>query len=70
MTDDVSACPNGHTWTQPHDGEPRHGTPCDCGKKLWGVPLVVVREHKWEFYANGSFCTRCGAGIGTGTPCR
>jgi len=28
------------------------------------------REHEWEFYFNGSFCKRCGAAIGSGTPCR
>jgi hypothetical protein len=28
------------------------------------------REHQWEFYVNGSFCTRCGAAIGSGMPCR
>ena len=26
--------------------------------------------HEWEFYMNGSFCKRCGAAIGSGSPCR
>jgi hypothetical protein len=28
-----------------------------------------AREHEWEFYANGSFCKRCGVAIGSGRPC-
>jgi hypothetical protein len=32
--------------------------------------LVAAPQHQWEFYANGSFCRRCGAQIGSGTPCR
>lgn len=28
------------------------------------------KEHKWEFYANGTFCTRCGAQIGSGYDCK
>lgn len=65
-------CASGHTWTHQFgdDWTPETGTPCDCGKKKWGIPLVVAREHEWEFYANGSFCRRCGAAIGSGTPCR
>jgi len=65
-------CSNGHTWTHQwgDDWTPDVGTPCDCGKKKWGIPLTVTREHQWEFYANGSFCKRCGAQIGSGTPCR
>lgn len=33
---------------------------------------VVPREpqHEWEFYANGSFCRKCGTQIGSGAPCR
>jgi len=27
-------------------------------------------QHEWEFYANGSFCKRCGAAIGSGVKCR
>ena len=27
-------------------------------------------QHVWQFYANGSFCTRCGAAIGSGQECR
>jgi len=27
-------------------------------------------EHKWEFYMNGSFCTRCNAQMGDGSSCR
>lgn len=68
MTD--KPCADGHTWTSYHDVTPDHGTPCDCGLKKWGVPLVKVREHEWEFYANGSFCKRCGAAIGSGQACR
>jgi len=34
--------------------------------------LVAASEpqHEWVFYMNGSFCTRCGAQMGSGTPCR
>jgi hypothetical protein len=28
------------------------------------------KQHKWEFYMNGSFCKDCGAQIGSGKPCR
>ena len=27
-------------------------------------------EHQWQSYMNGTFCTRCGAAIGSGMPCR
>ena len=27
-------------------------------------------EHDWQFYANGTFCRRCGTQIGSGYPCR
>lgn len=27
-------------------------------------------KHEWEFYANGSFCKRCGAGMGSGVECK
>lgn len=66
------SCENGHTWTHQYgdDWTPETGTLCDCGQKKWGVPVVQAREHEWEFYANGSFCKRCGAAIGSGQPCR
>lgn len=28
------------------------------------------RLHEWRFYANGSFCERCGASIGSGYSCK
>lgn len=60
-----------HTWTHlGDDWSPEIGTPCDCGERQWGIQLKVAREHEWEFYANGSFCRRCGAAIGSGTLCR
>lgn len=70
MTD--TPCKDGHTWTHQFgdDWTPEQGMPCDCGKKKWGIPETVVREHQWEFYFNGSFCKRCGAAIGSGQPCR
>lgn len=30
----------------------------------------VEQQHEWEWYMNGSFCKKCGAAIGSGTPCR
>lgn len=65
-------CANGHVWSHQFgdDWTPEVGTPCDCTKKQWGIPLTVVREHEWQFYANGSFCRRCGTSIGSGQPCR
>ena len=65
-------CATGHVWTHQHgdDWTPEYGMPCDCGKKQWGVPLKTAREHDWQFYVNGSFCTRCGAAIGSGRACR
>jgi hypothetical protein len=66
------ACQGGHEWSNQfgNDWTPDYGTPCDCGLKRWGIPLSKAREHEWEFYANGSFCKRCGASIGSGYPCR
>lgn len=29
-----------------------------------------ARTHDWYFYANGTFCTRCGAALGDSRPCR
>lgn len=28
------------------------------------------KEHNWMFYANGTFCTRCGTQIGSGYDCK
>ncbi len=32
--------------------------------------LKLAAEHVWQFYANGSFCRKCGAAIGSGGECR
>ena len=32
--------------------------------------IKELSEHKWQFYANGTFCVNCGAAIGSGTPCK
>lgn len=32
--------------------------------------LKLASQHDWQFYANGSFCTKCGAAIGSGQECR
>jgi len=32
--------------------------------------LKLAGQHQWQFYANGSFCTKCGASIGSGGECR
>lgn len=32
--------------------------------------LTLADQHEWQFYANGSFCRKCGAPIGSGQPCR
>lgn len=65
-------CETGHEWSNQFgdDWTPERGTPCDCGQKKWGIPMLIAREHQWEFYANGSFCKRCGTSIGSGYPCR
>lgn len=31
--------------------------------------LELAKQHDWQFYANGSFCRKCGAGIGDGREC-
>ena len=31
---------------------------------------VERNPHEWQFYANGTFCTRCGAAIGSRAECR
>jgi hypothetical protein len=64
-------CVDGHVWTHQYgdDWQPEVGTPCDCGAKRWGIPLRRVREHEWQFHANGTFCRRCGAQIGSGSAC-
>jgi len=71
MPDDAP-CATGHTWTHEYgeDYKPDVGTPCDCGQKRWGIPLVVAREHEWQWYMNGTFCSRCGAQLGDGRTCR
>ena len=30
----------------------------------------AVKQHRWEFYMNGSFCKDCGAQIGSGVSCK
>lgn len=32
--------------------------------------LKLAAQHDWQFYANGSFCKKCGASIGSGGECR
>lgn len=32
--------------------------------------VKLAEQHEWEFYANGSFCRKCGAAIGSGATCR
>lgn len=32
--------------------------------------LTLAAQHDWQFYANGSFCRKCGAAIGDGRECR
>jgi hypothetical protein len=36
----------------------------------WVTNLIAKPEHQWEFYANGTFCKRCGAQIGSGVDCK
>jgi len=31
--------------------------------------LVIDAQHEWQFYANGSFCRKCGASIGSTREC-
>jgi len=42
----------------------------EAGKIQVPEEKPAEREHEWEFYANGSFCKRCGATIGSGVKCR
>lgn len=69
------------TWplggTLPHrDNCPqRYGQGCECGRDslatlLYTIKTTTTPEHQWQFYANGTFCTRCGTSIGSGYPCR
>ena len=32
--------------------------------------IKLSEQHEWQFYANGSFCRKCGASIGSQSPCR
>lgn len=32
--------------------------------------VKLANEHEWQFYANGSFCRKCGSAIGSGAKCR
>ena len=39
------------------------------------VPKIVrdtpaEKKHDWRFYANGTFCLRCGVAIGDPRPCQ
>jgi hypothetical protein len=36
--------------------------------EILGVP--EPKQHRWEFYMNGSFCKDCGVAIGSGGPCK
>lgn len=33
-------------------------------------PPKAPKKHDWVFYMNGSFCSRCGVRIGSGTECQ
>lgn len=39
---------------------------CDSTKQQ---PNIVKKEHKWEWYMNGTFCTKCNRQIGTNQEC-
>lgn len=30
----------------------------------------LIPKHDWQFYMNGTFCSRCGEPIGSQQPCR
>jgi hypothetical protein len=32
--------------------------------------LTLAGQHDWQFYANGSFCRKCGKAIGDAGECR
>lgn len=40
-----------------------------CAAQLGSI-VPNEPQHEWEFYANGSFCRKCGTAIGSGYPCR
>jgi hypothetical protein len=40
-----------------------------CAVQLHSA-VPAERQHEWQFYANGSFCRRCGASIGDQRACR
>ncbi len=54
----------GHVWTLPAIPSPAPGTPCDCGQKRYGEP--IIRDHEWTVPgATTTYCRRCGAQQGT-----
>jgi len=42
----------------------------DAETEAEAIPMQYLKEHDWQFYANGSFCRRCGTHIGSGQSCR
>ena len=44
----------------------------DVHKKLieFMISDPPKKEHDWYFYANGTFCKRCGVPIGSGVDCK
>lgn len=42
----------------------------ECVPKVVKDRVSTSPQHSWRFYANGTFCTRCGAAIGDAGPCR
>lgn len=32
-------------------------------------PLIKKKEHKWQWYMNGTFCVKCNRSIGTDKEC-
>lgn len=41
-----------------------------CAADVEAVLVKLERAHAWQSYMNGTFCTRCGAALGSGMPCR
>jgi hypothetical protein len=60
----------------PMCGEQWNDDKCEaCGwfegkQTRYTEPVKAERKHAWQFYMNGTFCTRCGVAIGDSRECK
>lgn len=64
---DLPRCPTCWRTDHVYQHDPREYRCTACRERF---DAKGEKLHEWQFYANGSFCRRCGASIGSPYACR